>query len=267
MHMAAALHVRHELGSATSPFHCKHAALQQIRYSQGTTEELRFFSLLLSLWALKHSTKRRLHWVRSWWETRQTREDQKNRSWEDHGLQQASCINSKRVMAQDEVPVCASNWFLSSVEELDETLMTTWLYSSEHQRRSPTHLPGTGKVTERVANKLLVRGPSRFQLPVQTADVDSWPKGTCQTPRGFTHPELLFQLCAACGTGREDAVDITVQLWGGHLCLSAQDVLHQSIVDENILLLRGDVKCSKSYIYIRNGITPSMRQRQLCDWM
>lgn len=36
------------------------------RYSQGTTEELRFFSLLLSLWALKHSTKRRLHWVRSW---------------------------------------------------------------------------------------------------------------------------------------------------------------------------------------------------------
>lgn len=45
-----------------------HAALKQIRYLQGTTEELRFFSLLLSLWALKHSTKRRLHWVRSWGE-------------------------------------------------------------------------------------------------------------------------------------------------------------------------------------------------------
>lgn len=35
--------------------------LEEIRYSQGTTEELRFFSLLLSFWALKHSTKRRLH--------------------------------------------------------------------------------------------------------------------------------------------------------------------------------------------------------------
>lgn len=35
--------------------------LKEIRYSQGTTEELRFFSLLLSFWALKHSTKRRLH--------------------------------------------------------------------------------------------------------------------------------------------------------------------------------------------------------------
>lgn len=31
------------------------------KYSQGTTEELRFFSLLQSLCALKHSTKRVLH--------------------------------------------------------------------------------------------------------------------------------------------------------------------------------------------------------------
>lgn len=32
-------------------------------YSHGTTEELRFFSLLHSFWALKHSTNLALHWV------------------------------------------------------------------------------------------------------------------------------------------------------------------------------------------------------------
>lgn len=34
-------------------------------YSHGTTEELRFFSLLQSFWALKHSTNLALHWVTS----------------------------------------------------------------------------------------------------------------------------------------------------------------------------------------------------------
>lgn len=58
------------------------------------------------------------------------------------------------------------------------------------------------------------------------------------TPRRFPHPELLLQLRAACRTGCEDAVDVTVQLRGGHLGLSPQNVLHQSIVDENVLFLQ-----------------------------
>lgn len=59
MRTAAALHGGHDLGSPQ--LQCKCAVVKQIKYSQGTTEELRFFSLLLSLWALKHSTKRVLH--------------------------------------------------------------------------------------------------------------------------------------------------------------------------------------------------------------
>lgn len=87
--------------------------------------------------------------------------------------------------------------------------------------------------------------------------------GPVPTPRGFTHPELLLQLCAACRIGREDAVDVSVQLRGGHLRLSAQDVLHQSVVDENILLLRGDSKCSKSEIYIRYYEINKNRKKRL----
>lgn len=93
------------------------------------------------------------------------------------------------------------------------------------------------KATFHVTNKLLIQ---RLQAAGDTVDGDSSSNRTSQTPRRFTHPELLLQLCAACRVGREDAVDITVQLPGRHLCLSAQDVLHQSIVDENILLLMGD---------------------------
>ena len=52
-----------------------------------------------------------------------------------------------------------------------------------------------------------------------------------------THPELLLQPSAAGGVGRQDAVDIAVQLPGRHLCLFAEDGLHQSIVDKNVLLL------------------------------
>jgi len=72
------------------------------------------------------------------------------------------------------------------------------------------------------------------------ADGDSSSSRSSETPRRFTHPELLLQQRAACRVGREDAVDITMQLPSGHLRLSAHDGLHQSIVDENILLLRGD---------------------------
>lgn len=57
-------------------------------------------------------------------------------------------------------------------------------------------------------------------------------------PGRMSHPELLLQLRAACWVGREDAVDVSVQLGGGHLCLSPQNVFHQSIVDENVLLLQ-----------------------------
>lgn len=53
--------VHHDLGSPKPQLCRKRAVIEQIRYSQGTTEELRFFSLLQSLWALKHSTKRVLH--------------------------------------------------------------------------------------------------------------------------------------------------------------------------------------------------------------
>lgn len=59
------------------------------------------------------------------------------------------------------------------------------------------------------------------------------------SPRVFTHPELLLQLRAAGRVGREDAVDVTVQLPGRDLRLSAHDVLHYSVMDENVLLLRG----------------------------
>lgn len=72
---------------------------------------------------------------------------------------------------------------------------------------------------------------------------------------GAAHPELLLQRRAARGVGREDAVDVSVQLRGGHLCLSAQNVLHQSVVDENVLLLGGrrrrGEECANPYIYIR----------------
>lgn len=56
----------------------------------------------------------------------------------------------------------------------------------------------------------------------------------------FSHPELLLQLRAARGIGCEDAVDITMQLRGGHLRLSPQNVFHQSIVDEHILFLQSE---------------------------
>lgn len=68
MQSAAASHVRYDLASPKPQLSSMHAVVKQIRHSQGTTEELRFFSLLQSLWALKHSTKRVLHWVSSWWE-------------------------------------------------------------------------------------------------------------------------------------------------------------------------------------------------------
>lgn len=63
---AVAIHVQLDLVSPKPQLICECALVEQIRYSQGTTEELRFFSLLLSLWALKHSRKRVLHCVRSW---------------------------------------------------------------------------------------------------------------------------------------------------------------------------------------------------------
>lgn len=80
---------------------------------------------------------------------------------------------------------------------------------------------------------------------LETADIDSSSNWTSPTPRRFTHPELLLQLCAACRVGRKDAVDVTVQLRGRNLRLSTQDVFHQSIVDKNILLLSGDSECTK----------------------
>ena len=89
-----------------------------------------------------------------------------------------------------------------------------------------------------VANKLVIQRRASASAGGVAADGDSSSKRTSQTPRRFTHPELLLQQRAACRVGREDAVDITVQLPGGHLCLSAHDGLHQSVVDENILLLR-----------------------------
>lgn len=55
---------------------------------------------------------------------------------------------------------------------------------------------------------------------------------------GASHPELLLQLRAARRVGREDAADVSVQLRGRHLRVPPQNVFHQSVVDENVLLLR-----------------------------
>lgn len=123
-----------DMNSPNSPFHCKHAVVKQIRYSQGTTEELRFFSLLLSLWALKHSTKRRLHWVRSWRETRQT-EDQKIPILAPESimiLQQVFHINSKHVMLRGKwqyAQAISFSLLMLKEQELDETFIETWLSS------------------------------------------------------------------------------------------------------------------------------------------
>lgn len=114
-------------------------------------------------------------------------------------------------------------------------------YYSQHQRGSQSIYVWNWKFAAHVDNSLLIQRPPWFQPLVQTAAADSSSHRTSPTPRGFTHPKLFLQLRATCRVGREDAVDVTVQLAGRHLCLSAQDVLHQSIVDENILLLRGDI--------------------------
>lgn len=150
-------------------------------YSQGTTEELRFFSLLLSLWALKHSTKRRLHWVRSWRDEAKTRISK-------------MIDQSRRIPVNDERNAARADRF--SWCHRDQSLLQSWSH-----------------VTCQRCSRVRV------------------------TPGRIPHPELLLQLCAACWVGLEDAIDVTVQLGGGHLRLSPQNVFHKSIVDKNILLL------------------------------
>ena len=55
--------------------------------------------------------------------------------------------------------------------------------------------------------------------------------------RVWTHSELLLQARAAGGAGLQDAIDVGVELPGGDLRLLDENGLHQSIVDEDILLL------------------------------
>lgn len=70
------------------------------------------------------------------------------------------------------------------------------------------------------------------------SDSDSSPNQSSQAATRFTHPELFLQASAPSWVGRQNAVDITVKLPDRHLCLFAQDGLHQSIMDENVLLLK-----------------------------
>lgn len=84
------------------------------------------------------------------------------------------------------------------------------------------------------AKQIGVEANARHVTDVRGVLQSAWPL----TPGRSSHPELLLQLRAACWVGSEDAVDVTVQLGGGHLCLPPQNVFHQSVVDENILLLQ-----------------------------
>lgn len=88
----------------------------------------------------------------------------------------------------------------------------------------------------RVANELLIHGALRIQLMARL-QTDSSPR---RRDAARAHPELLLEPRAAAGVGREDAVDVAVQLPGGNLGLSAEDGLRQSVVDENVLLLAGN---------------------------
>lgn len=62
-------------------------------------------------------------------------------------------------------------------------------------------------------------------------------KMTLHKERDSPHLELLLQSCFAPWAQRQDVVDITVELTGGHLCFLPKNDFHQGIVDEDILLL------------------------------
>lgn len=171
------------------------------KYSQGTTEELRFFSLLQSLCALKHSTKRVLHWLSSWKQTKKKKRILKDvlraaetssptRRVSANNVRQPG-INSTSLHVGDERVKLGNKWHYVSnyffpllmlkEEQLDETFIKlciaqrgwqTWLYYSLHQRHFQSSFffsPWKWKATVDVANKLLIQRPPRIQARAVTA--------------------------------------------------------------------------------------------------
>lgn len=81
-------------------------------------------------------------------------------------------------------------------------------------------------------------------------------KGMCSQ---CYHLKLLLQSCFSSYSWYKDAVDIAVQLTGGHFSLLSQNGFQQGIMDEDVLLLKGTTG-------VRGQTTQSLRLPSLCPY-